>query len=308
VRYSSSSSEEEVDTGNIAVESSEEDTDEILASSEEETSEAESSEVENSGGDLEDDQQEGRQKRKMVSKKKDKAKKQRNEKQEEENMVPKKRLRKQKEEVNSQDSDGYQYEVGEFVTAVYEDVWLVAQVDINQDNAGDTHVNLNYMERVGYNQFKWPKNYDLLLTLREDILTRCAPPGLVGSSIRANHVGLNASDAHAADVALAAVPVFYLQPFVFHGHPFTVYDTGTVPVFLFLSNLHSCSPPFPSTIPSSRRHQMNPSPLGAWGGGVVQCLLGKGTVRYWGREESRNEDLKEKGRQVPVQYLLYFDR
>jgi hypothetical protein len=236
VRYSSSSSEEEVDTGNIAVESSEEDTDEILASSEEETSEAESSEVENSGGDLEDDQQEGRQKRKMVSKKKDKAKKQRNEKQEEENMVPKKRLRKQKEEVNSQDSDGYQYEVGEFVTAVYEDVWLVAQVDINQDNAGDTHVNLNYMERVGYNQFKWPKNYDLLLTLREDILTRCAPPGLVGSSIRANHVGLNASDAHAADVALAAVPVFYLQPFVFHGHPFIRYWYRTCLPFSFKSS------------------------------------------------------------------------
>jgi hypothetical protein len=47
-----------------------------------------------------------------------------------------------------------------------------------------------------------------------------------------------------------------------------------------------------------------PSPLGAWGGGVVQCLLGKGTVRYWGREESRNEDLKQK--EDRYRYSTYF--
>jgi hypothetical protein len=190
VRHSSSSSDEEAD--NIAVESSDDDADDILASSDEDMGQAESNEVENSGGELDNDKQERRETRKTKSQKKENANKQRKE---------------------TQQSDDYQYEVGEFVTAMYEDVWLVAQVDINQDKAEDTHVNLNYMERVGYNQFKWPKNHDLLLTLKEDILTRCAPPGLVGSSIRANHVGLNASDARAADVALAAVvPVFYLQP------------------------------------------------------------------------------------------------
>ncbi len=100
------------------------------------------------------------------------------------------------------------YEVGEFVTAMYEGQWLVAQVDINQDLAGQTHINLNYMERVGDNQFKWPKNFDLLLTLKEDLLTKCDPPGLVGSSIRANYVGLKKSDALAAEAALLVV---YLQ-------------------------------------------------------------------------------------------------
>lgn len=102
------------------------------------------------------------------------------------------------------------YEVGEFVTAVYEGKWLVAQVDINQDKAGESHVNLSYMELVGENQFKWPKNHDLLLTLKEDILTRCSPPCLVGGSLRVFHVGLNPSDAQAADAALAALMV-YLQ-------------------------------------------------------------------------------------------------
>jgi hypothetical protein len=106
-----------------------------------------------------------------------------------------------------------QYEVGEFVTAVYEGKWLLAQVDINQDEAGDTHVNLSYMQRVGENQFKWPKQHDLLLTLKEDILTRCSTPVMVGSSIRANHVGLPPKEALEADSALAVM--VYLQYFLF---------------------------------------------------------------------------------------------
>jgi hypothetical protein len=105
------------------------------------------------------------------------------------------------------------YEVGEFVTAVYEGQWLLAQVDIKQDEAGDTHVNLSYMQRVGDNQFKWPKHHDLLLTLKEDILTRCSMPVMVGSSIRANYVGLSAKEAHEADTALATM--VYLQSFLF---------------------------------------------------------------------------------------------
>jgi hypothetical protein len=105
------------------------------------------------------------------------------------------------------------YEVGEFVTAMYENQWLVAQVDINQDKAGDKHVNLSYMERIGENQFRWPRHHDLLLTLKEDILTKCSVPCLVGNSIRALHVGLSAADALAADVALAAVA--YLQLILF---------------------------------------------------------------------------------------------
>ncbi len=33
-----------------------------------------------------------------------------------------------------------EYDVGDFVAAVYEDQWLLAQVDIDQDKAGKTHV------------------------------------------------------------------------------------------------------------------------------------------------------------------------
>jgi hypothetical protein len=105
-----------------------------------------------------------------------------------------------------------EFSIGEFVTAVWEGQWLVAQVDTDQAMAGSTHVNLSYMERVGYNQFKWPKTPDVLLTLKEDILTKGVCPGLVGSSIRANHVGLGTDEAQAADAALAAV--VYLQPFL----------------------------------------------------------------------------------------------
>jgi hypothetical protein len=101
------------------------------------------------------------------------------------------------------------YEVGEFVTAVYEGQWLLAQVDIDQDQAGEDHVNLTYMTRVGKNQFKWPTQHDQLLTLREDILTKCCAPTLVGSTIRASHVGLSVKDAAEADAAL--VLVVYLQ-------------------------------------------------------------------------------------------------
>jgi hypothetical protein len=101
------------------------------------------------------------------------------------------------------------YEVGDFVTALYDGNWLLAQVDINQDRAGDTHVNLSYMEKVGENQFRWPKHNDLLLTLKEDILTRGCTPVMVGSSIRAVFVGLSPTEAQEANMALAAV--VYLQ-------------------------------------------------------------------------------------------------
>jgi hypothetical protein len=108
-----------------------------------------------------------------------------------------------------------EYDVGDFVAAVYEDQWLLAQVDIDQDKAGKTHVNLTYMERVGKNAFKWPKQDDRLLTLREDILFKCSAPVLVGSSLRANHVGLCDKEAAVADATLALV--VYL----------TWFDTGT---------------------------------------------------------------------------------
>ncbi len=124
------------------------------------------------------------------------------------------RAKVDKRKKEQQKEDG-KLEVGEFVTALYEGKWLIAQVDIDQDQTGDNHVNLKYMESIGENLFKWPKNHDLLLTLKEDILTRYSAPILVGSTIRAHHVGLKASNAKAADAALAKV-VYLQQPIDFH--------------------------------------------------------------------------------------------
>ncbi len=96
-----------------------------------------------------------------------------------------------KQEAEAERRQQLPYEVGDFVTTLYDRNWLLAQVDINQDRAGDTHVNLSYMEKVGDNQFRWPKHNDLLLTLKEDILTRGFTPVIIGSSIRAVFVGLS---------------------------------------------------------------------------------------------------------------------
>jgi hypothetical protein len=61
----------------------------------------------------------------------------------------------QNSEVELEDeTENVVFEVGDFVAAVYKGDWLLAQVDIDQGQAGDTHVNLTYMEKVGKNQFK----------------------------------------------------------------------------------------------------------------------------------------------------------
>ncbi len=131
---------------------------------------------------------------------------------------------KEQEGEKEMDAEMEVFEVGDFVAAVYEGEWLLAQVDIDQDRASYTHVNLAYMERVGRNHFKWPKQDDCLLTLKEDILFKCAAPVMVGSSIRACHVGLSASQAAQADAALDLVvylqsvlfPFFFSCPFFSH--------------------------------------------------------------------------------------------
>jgi hypothetical protein len=116
-------------------------------------------------------------------------------------------------EENEQRKEMMTYEVGEFVAAAHDEKWIIAQVDIDQDHAGDTHVNLSCMEYIRENTFKWPNNHNLILTKKEDILTRCSPPILVGKSIRAFHVGLQPCDVKKADAALAKV--FYLQLFLY---------------------------------------------------------------------------------------------
>ena len=157
---------------------------------------------------------------------------------------PKKQKMSEKEKAREKEKEKV-YEVGDFVTAIYDGDWFIAQVDIDQDKAGDTHVNLSYMEKIAYNQFRWPKNHDLLLTLKEDILTSVSDLKIVGSSIRANHVGLKDNEAQEADIALAMV--LYLHSFhffiffsIFLGyHSVLVVGTGTgiVPTVLYPSGV-----------------------------------------------------------------------
>jgi hypothetical protein len=215
-QYTSSSEEENVDdiisTNYLGANPHARDSE----TSEEESSEGEISEGEVNNVDMEDvqvSQQEEQEDEVNMSKRarmRDVSIKERRTVTEEWQVRPKVDKRKKEQ----QKEDG-KFEVGEFMTALYEGKWLITQVDIDQDQAGDNHVNLNYMESIGENLFKWPKNHDLLLTLKEDILTRCSAPIPVGSTIGAHHVGLKASDAKAADAALAKV-VYLQQPMDFH--------------------------------------------------------------------------------------------
>ncbi len=86
------------------------------------------------------------------------------------------------------------------------------------------------MQRVGRNWFKWPKQDDHLLTLREDILFKCTVPIMVSSSTRACRVGLPAIQAAQADAALDLV--VYLQSFLFPNLNFV----NLCSLFQFFSN------------------------------------------------------------------------
>jgi hypothetical protein len=121
----------------------------------------------------------------------------------------------QNSEVELEDeTENMVFEVGDFVAAVYEGDWLLTQFDIDQGHAGDTHVNLTYMKKVGKTNLSGQsKMIGCLLTLWEDILFKCSAPILVGSSIRASHVGLPGNQAAQADAALDLI--VYLQQSLF---------------------------------------------------------------------------------------------
>lgn len=167
-----------------------------------------------------------------------------------------------------------EYEVGEFVVAVYEGQWLLAQVDINQDHAGSSHVNLAYMEKVGDNQFKWPKHNDHLLTLKEDILFRCSTPMLIGSSIRASNVGLPPSEALKADAALDLV--VYLQLILAFGQLFAVFFPGFFTKISHLTQLLIIARNFNSTTKEqeqSKRGKWNISSTFHYGSRIAEDRL-----------------------------------
>ena len=69
---------------------------------------------------------------------------------------------------------------------------------------------------------------DLLLTLKEDILTKCSAPTLVGSSTRATIVGLSMVDLAAVEMALDEGVVYLQLNFEFFLHKIRAICTGII--------------------------------------------------------------------------------
>jgi len=79
---------------------------------------------------------------------------------------------------------GPDYPVGSFVTAVYDKVWYIAQVEGEEpENECPGFTLLKYMERRGENQFVWGANKDTLKTHNGDILMQVDPPVPVSSRL-----------------------------------------------------------------------------------------------------------------------------
>jgi hypothetical protein len=78
------------------------------------------------------------------------------------------------------------YPVGSWVVAVYKAEslaeWYVAQVEGEEpEEEEEGYTLLNYMERCGFNQFRWGKKKDVLKTRDRDILLKIDPPIPVSS-------------------------------------------------------------------------------------------------------------------------------
>ncbi len=78
------------------------------------------------------------------------------------------------------------YPVGSWVVAVYKAEslaeWYVAQVEGEEpEEEEEGYTLLNYMERCGFNQFRWGKKKDVLKTRNSDILLKIDPPISVSS-------------------------------------------------------------------------------------------------------------------------------
>ena len=74
------------------------------------------------------------------------------------------------------------YNVGEYVAAIYDGLWYIAQVEGEEEDEEVTGFTLlRYMNRKGHNQFYWDSKPDLLKTNNKDILCKTQPPIPVSS-------------------------------------------------------------------------------------------------------------------------------
>lgn len=80
------------------------------------------------------------------------------------------------------------YEVGQFVTAVYQEQIYIAQVE----SLGEVHLKLSFMRPHGLARCNWPRKPDVLLVPRGDVLSIVQPPAPLSSMSR--FVGLSKED------------------------------------------------------------------------------------------------------------------
>jgi hypothetical protein len=78
-----------------------------------------------------------------------------------------------------------------YVVAVYEGQWFLAEICGDQKNVGRGYTRLSYMVIKGTNTFTWGDKEDLHVTCNEDILLRAVEPEPVNSR---GHLGLNKKD------------------------------------------------------------------------------------------------------------------
>ena len=74
------------------------------------------------------------------------------------------------------------HKVGQFVVAMYDSTWYIAQVEGEEpENECEGFTLLKYMERKGHNQFVWGQVSDQLKTINTDILLTVEPPVPISS-------------------------------------------------------------------------------------------------------------------------------
>ena len=108
------------------------------------------------------------------------------------------------------DSEHEEYKVGDFVAAIYEEEWFVAQVEGEEpDEEEDGLILLKYMKQTGgrmKNSFIWPDKDDIFKTKESDILCKVSPPEPVSNRA----FGLNIADLNVVETMMVKWFMFFL--------------------------------------------------------------------------------------------------
>jgi len=100
------------------------------------------------------------------------------------------------------------YKTGQFVVAVYEEEWFLAEVALEQEDVAKGYTRLKYMAIKGVNSFCWGLRPDIHVACNEDILLPVIPEPINNRG----HLGLTKKD-HTK--VLSLMVEFYLFPLAF---------------------------------------------------------------------------------------------